>query len=230
MQREEVRALLEEVAYLITGNLASILETRYEFKLKHDGTPVTQSDLLIEQRVRRLVEAKLSNVSFIGEESFDFVSRSTDGYRVVLDPIDGTENFCSGLKEWGVSFGIWKDAAHLGSLLLLPEMGLRLMTGDHVIPVNSRLIGLSSSMSAEVLNILQEPGEYRIYGCAVYNIYNVIHGYYQKFINPKGAYVWDLLPGIMLALEQGCNVLIEGKPYLGEWLDPTRKYRIEIRR
>lgn len=230
MEREEVRELLGEVADLITGNLAAILETRYEITLKPDGTPVTGSDLLIERWVRRFVEMKLPGAVFIGEETFDFSVRDTEGYLVVLDPIDGTENFCSGLQEWGVSFGIWKDAAHLGSLLLLPEMGLRLMTGDCVVPVKSRLTGLSSSMSAEVLAILQKPGEYRVFGCAVYNIYNVIHGYYRRFVNPKGAYVWDLLPGIMLALEQGCSVLIEGKPYRGEWLDPTRKYRIDIRR
>ena len=38
------------------------------------------------------------------------------GWIAVLDPIDGTENFCSGLKEWGVSLSIWQGARHAGSL------------------------------------------------------------------------------------------------------------------
>jgi len=231
MQREEVRTLLCGVSDLILRNLSIIRENRHEISIKPDGTFVTKSDFLIENLVRDYVEEKLPNSYFIGEETFDFMSGGgTTGYSIVLDPIDGTENFCSGLKEWGGSFGIWKNAVHLGSLLLMPELELRLMSGDHVTPRSSRLIGLSSSMSDEVLAQMKEPGEYRIFGCAVYNIFNVINGYYKKFINPKGAYVWDVLPGIMLALEQGCKVIVEGKPYNGEWLDPTRKYRIEIQR
>lgn len=77
---------------------------------------------------------------------------------------------------------------------------------------------------------MSNPGEYRIFGCAVYNIYNVIRGSFKRFINPKGAYVWDILPGTMLAFEQGCRVLVDDAPYNGTYLDPSRKYRITIER
>lgn len=230
MRQDEVRLFLNDVCDLIESHMDRIQATRYQFTIKSDGTPVTQSDIFIEDMVRWYVNQHLPDAVFIGEESFDYISRNLDSYMVILDPIDGTENFCSGLREWGVSFGLWFGGSHLGSFLLMPEMGLRLVTGDRVEPIQSRITGLSSSISPAFFEIMGQPGEYRIMGCAVYNIYNVIRGSYKRFVNPKGAYVWDILPGVMLALEQGCKVSIDGQPYHGEHLDPTFKYRVDIER
>ncbi|MGN7385512.1 inositol monophosphatase family protein [Sporosarcina sp. SAFN-015] len=230
MTENEVRIFLNGVCDLITTNLNQIEKTRYDITFKSDDTPVTKSDIFIEELVHNYVRKKIPNVVFIGEESFNNETVLTDGYVVLLDPIDGTENFCSGMKEWGVSFGLWKGDSFLGSFLLLPELGVKLLSGDKVEPIQSRITGLSSSISDSVRNIMNEPGEYRIMGCAVYNLYNVIRGSYCRFINPEGAYAWDLLPGIMLALEQGCRVILDGEAYNGEFLDPKNKYIVDIQR
>lgn len=230
MRKYEARDFLHEICDLIENNLECINATRYKITIKDDGTPVTESDVYIEELVRKFVNEKIPGAIFIGEESFDFttISGNANTYMVLLDPIDGTENFCSGLREWGVSCGLWLGQEHLGSFLLMPELDLRLVTGDLVEPVSSRITGLSSSISPDFFDIMKKPGEFRIMGCAVYNIYNVIRGSFKRFINPKGAYIWDILPGIMLALEQGCKVFIDEKPYLGQFLDPSNKYRVEI--
>lgn len=226
----EVRVFLNEVCDLIMNNLTKIEETRYDITLKLDDTPVTKSDIFIEDLIHNYVRKNLSNAVFIGEESFDNDSVITDGYVILLDPIDGTENFCSGMKEWGVSFGLWKGNTFLGSFLLMPELNLKLITGDKVEPIQSRITGLSSSITDAVRHSMREPGEYRIMGCAVYNLYNVIRGSYCRFINPEGAYSWDLLPGIMLALEHGCRVNLDGEVYTGGFLNPNNRYKIDIHR
>jgi myo-inositol-1(or 4)-monophosphatase len=225
-----IRILLNDICDLIMNNLQEIKIMRYEFTIKPDGTPVTKSDVFIEELVFKFIEKRLSNFLFIGEESYNFSTIDNEDYIVLLDPIDGTENFCSGMKEWGVSFAIWEGKTFLGSFLLLPELGIRLISGDKVVPIESRITGLSSSISQAVINSMSEPGEYRITGCAVYNLYNVIFGSYKRFVNPEGAWIWDVLPGVMLALEQGCSVLIDGKPYNGEFLNPNHKYCVDIRR
>lgn len=230
MSNKDIRAFLESICDLILSNLDPILKTRYEKTLKPDGSSLTTSDIFVEELIYRHTKEWIPDVIFVGEESFDFENFETEGYVVILDPIDGTENFCSGLKEWGISFGIWKNKKHLGSLLLLPELGLRLLTGDKVEPVQSRIIGFSSSMSDDILARMSELGEYRITGCAVYNIYNVIHGSFAKFINPKGAYVWDIFPGLMLALEHGCNIIVEGEKFVGQFLDTKKRHRFEVSR
>lgn len=230
MKQDDVRSFMNKVCDLIMENLNQIESTRYDIVLKEDGTPVTRSDIYVENLVKNYVEKELQGVIFIGEESFVASQVKSEGYLVILDPIDGTENFSSGLKEWGVSFGLWNGKNHLGSFLLMPELDLRLLTGDSLKPIQSRITGLSSSMSDGIIDILKGPGEYRIVGCAVYNFYNVIRGSYRRFINPKGAYIWDLLPGLMLALEHGCKVYVNEEEFKGQFLDPNQKYRVDIHR
>jgi myo-inositol-1(or 4)-monophosphatase len=200
---------------------------RYSISHKSDGSPVTDADLLIEREVGEQLAHHLAGVTVIGEESAPD-EWSADGYVAVLDPIDGTENFCSGLPEWGVSLGVWKSGHHVASLLLLPELGHSLKTGDEIEPIRSRITGFSSSYSPEIGEGIAQAGEYRVTGCAVYNIYNVIRGSFRRFVNPKGAYIWDLLPGAMLALEHGCTVRVDEEPYGGELLRADTPHRIEI--
>lgn len=229
LSRNDVITLLDEVSQLVLTNLPRLQEGRYQIEYKEDGSPVTSSDRLLEQLVQDFLGNKLPKLSFIGEETFEFKWEKADGYLAILDPIDGTENFCSGLKEWGVSLSIWHGARHLGSMLLLPELGERLMTGDKLPKLYSRITGFSSSWCEEISTGVKDAVEYRATGCAVYNLFNVIRGSFARFVNPKGAYVWDLLPGLMLALEHECEVFLDDQIYDGRLLDPTRKYRVDIR-
>lgn len=229
MNSHNITLLLNDICDLIIKNMDRINESRYEVTLKSDGTPITTSDIYIENLIFEFVKKRIPNLTFIGEESFNEQMKITDNYIVILDPIDGTENFCSGMKEWGVSFGIWEGTRFLGSFLLLPELGLRIVSGEKIQPIKkSRITGLSSKITDPVINLLSDLGEYRIMGCAVYNIFNVINGSYKRFVNPEGARVWDILPGVMLALESGCKVQINGKEYNGEFLNPKGKYCVDI--
>jgi myo-inositol-1(or 4)-monophosphatase len=227
---KQVRELMHELMDLIHGNMDRVEALRYNVVLKPDNSPVTPADVFIEYLIRDWLIERLPGVVFAGEETFSVETQLTSqGHYAILDPIDGTENFCSGLKEWGVSFTLWHGGRHLGSLLFLPELNEHLMTGDTLKPVHSRIRGFSSAVCPEILQGISETQESRLMGCAVYNIYNVVRGAFARFTNPRGAYSWDLLPGLMLAREHHCDIEVEGKPYHGEFLAPGRKYRVDIR-
>ena len=221
-------ALFDEINQLIFENLPILQASRYKVKYKADGSPVTEADVWLEKLIGLHLEKRLPGLRLIGEESFDLNWDSNEGYLAILDPIDGTENFCSGLKEWGVSLSMWQGRTHLGSMLMMPELGESLKTGDSLVKLHSRITGFSSSYNDKIVQGIAQSVEYRVTGCAVYNLYNVIRGAFARFVNPKGAYVWDLLPGLMLALEHNCEVLLNDEPYDGRLLDPTQKYRVDI--
>lgn len=226
----QTRELMRGLIALVDESMPQIQAMRYDITLKPDNSPVTAADIFIEQLICSYLTAHFPKITFAGEESFSTATDlSSNGYYAILDPIDGTENFCSGLKEWGVSFTLWHDGKHLGSLLYMPELSEHLMTGDTLQPIRSRIRGFSSSMCPEILQGMADTQESRLMGCAVYNLYNVVRGAYARFTNPRGAYAWDLLPGLMLALEHNCDIEVEGKPYHGEFLEPGRKYRVDIR-
>ena len=224
-----IRTVLEGVCDLVLGLMTEIEARRYEIHWKPDGSPVTEADTYLETMIEEYLRETLPQLEFVGEETYRPGVSAFSDWVAVLDPIDGTENFCSGLKEWGVSLSLWHDRKHAGSLLLLPELGERIMSGDEPPALSSRIVGFSSSISEELAAQLTQAGEARITGCAVYNLFNVIRGSFTRFVNPVGAYSWDLLAGISLALEFGCEVVLDGQPYDGDLLEPGRKYRVDIR-
>lgn len=227
---QEARASLVAIAELVDDERGTIEDLRFDVSWKDDGSPVTRADVYVEQRVQALLDERLGPVTFLGEETFTGWDGDLDGWVAVLDPIDGTENFCSGLKEWGVSLTLWHDGVHAGSMLLLPDLGERLITGDVFTPFRSRITGFSSSISMELAEQVVDADQGRIIGCAVYNLFNVVRGSYARFSNPVGAYSWDLLAGVMLALEHGCEVQIDDEPFTGRFLEPGRKHRVDVRR
>jgi len=223
-----ISPLLEDSWALVRANLDHTLSLRRDITWKPDGSPVTQADLFQEKLIADFLRANLPDVTLVAEESYEAGQDIRSGWVAVLDPIDGTENFCSGLKEWGVALSIWRDGVHQGSALMLPEMGDILMSGMTIPTYQSRIVGLSSSYNAEIGAILAGNPEGRVMGCAVYNMYNVIRGAYARFVNPKGAYSWDLLAGVALAHEAGCAVFLEGESYHGQFLDPDKRHRVDI--
>lgn len=66
--------------------------------------PVTEADRAAEVAMRRMIEATFPNHGIIGEE-FGAVRADAD-YVWVLDPIDGTKSFISGLPMWGTLIGL----------------------------------------------------------------------------------------------------------------------------
>jgi histidinol phosphatase-like enzyme (inositol monophosphatase family) len=74
--------------------------------------PVTQADLASETAMRALINARYPDHAILGEE---FDDHAGDGdWSWILDPIDGTRAFISGLPTWGVLIAL----AHKGRPVL----------------------------------------------------------------------------------------------------------------
>lgn len=216
----------------VLSHLDEIVSLRSAKMLKSDNTFVSRGDILCQEIIFNYLDRSLDDFVLISEEA-DFTELPVEAPKriITIDPIDGTENFVSGLKEWGIGVSIYSNGIHEQSMIALPELGLSLFTGDAVEEIRgSRICGLSSYMSSGDFSGLDESYEYRIMGCCMYNMYNVIKGSYNRFVHLKGAYSWDILPGINLALEHGLNVTIDGTPYNGEFLKPGIKYRFVVTR
>lgn len=216
---------------LVRTRIADILSLRADFRGKEDGSYVSKGDLLIQSLVFDYVKNNLPEHILISEElaPFDGVHWKSNGSYVILDPIDGTENFVSGLREWGIGVSIYTNGAHQESLIFLPELNDFLATGMPVDKFKSRIIGLSSSLKKEDLEKLPFGDfEFRIIGCSMYNTLSAVRGAFAEFENVKGVNCWDVLPGLNLALEHGCRVWVDDHPYRGEIIFPVKKYRIRI--
>lgn len=217
---------------IILSNLHEIIKLRNTGRLKSDSSFISEGDLLCQKLIFDWIatNVKASHL-IISEESENNLSNiGKVEYVITVDPIDGTENFVSGLKEWGVGVSVYRNGSHCQSMILLPELDICLCTGDKIERIeSSRICGLSSYMTPKDFESLGKEFEYRIMGCCMYNMYNTIKGSYCQFQHLKGCYSWDILPGMNLAIENGLTVTIEGKPYQGEFLLPGVKYRFTVK-
>ena len=223
--------ICNEIMTEIKSRLDEILALRTKFVSKDDRSYVSEGDLLVQSIVLDVIKLKLPSHVLISEElaPFDDCRWDPQGSYVVLDPIDGTENFVSGLKEWGVGISIFTQGLHDESCIYLPELAEFLTSGMSVIKFKSRIIGLSSSLEkSDLLSLPESDYEYRIIGCSMYNTLSAVKGSFIVFENVKGVNCWDILPGLNLALEHGSQVLVDDMPYKGEILFPTKKYKIRI--
>jgi myo-inositol-1(or 4)-monophosphatase len=171
---------------------------------------------------------KIPDIDFLSEEKKIELRNTYQKKLLIIDPIDGTENFISGIPIWGVALSYWENRQHVSSMIYLPELNKYIITGEKLVYNQSRINGFSSSINRELLTLIEPSKESRIFGCSVFNFYNVITKSFKSFENPKGAYIWDLSAGLNLALEHGCKVTVEGKEYHGEFLDPNKRHRFKV--
>jgi myo-inositol-1(or 4)-monophosphatase len=223
--------ICSEIVDIIKNRLEDVLHLRDQIRQKEDGSYVSEGDLLVQSIVFDYVRTHMVEHELISEEMAPFSNCDWDanGSYVVLDPIDGTENFVSGLREWGVGISIYTLGLHQQSCVYLPELDDVQITGMPIRKYESRIIGLSSSLNKQDILRLPDVGcEYRIIGCSMYNTLSAVRGAFLVFENVKGVNCWDILPGLNLALEHGCTVSVDDEPYVGQILFPIKKYKIRI--
>lgn len=85
--------------------------------------PVTEADKAGEAVMRRLIGQQFPQHGILGEE---FGSENTDAeYVWVLDPIDGTRAFISGIPVWGTLIGLTRNGAPVYGMMHQPFSGER---------------------------------------------------------------------------------------------------------
>jgi histidinol-phosphatase len=95
---------------------------------KGDGTAVTQADRAVEEMARARVAASGLPLDVLGEEmgGGDSNAASTSGRtRMIIDPIDGTEEFSRGIPTFGTLMGIEYNGEIVAGMCSAPALGTR---------------------------------------------------------------------------------------------------------
>src|ERR1700731_1044934 len=95
---------------------------------KGDGTAVTQADRRVEEMARGNVKASGLALDVLGEEmgGGDSNAASKSGRaRMIIDPIDGTEEFSRGIPTFGTLIGIEVNGEIVAGMASAPGLGSR---------------------------------------------------------------------------------------------------------
>lgn len=96
-------------------------DTSVENKRSEGFDPVTLADRNAELAIRDVISEQFPDHAIIGEEH---ASKSTDSsYSWIIDPIDGTRAFISGLPVWGTLIGVAHEGKLFAGLMSQPFIG-----------------------------------------------------------------------------------------------------------
>jgi myo-inositol-1(or 4)-monophosphatase len=160
---------------------------------------------------------------------------------ILIDPIDGTENFASGLPIWGVGLAYFVKNKIQATCVLFPEMKLFHASSAVIMDkscVYSQLRRGSSKRSNcvhpanfEKNSLFEDSFTYqnRILGCSLMNISLACYDAWIFKSSGPGLKTWDFLPAILPALENGKLVYVNKNAYSGEYLSEEKRYHLQIK-
>ncbi len=127
--REDYGPLLEAIVQegdLIAMKYFRAVEMRVD--RKSDGSPVTQADRGVEEMARKKVADSGLALDILGEEmgGQDMEAANAAGRpRLIIDPIDGTEEFSRGIPTFGTLLGIELHGDVVAGMVSAPALGTR---------------------------------------------------------------------------------------------------------
>jgi len=90
-------------------------------KLASGFDPVTEADRETEKAIRALIRAEFPEHGILGEE---FGAEGAEARHIwVVDPIDGTRSFISGIPLWGTLVGLTQDGDAIAGMMAQPFIG-----------------------------------------------------------------------------------------------------------
>lgn len=119
--------LLADAADAVTRE-AFVAGGSVEHRLKDDGTPVSATDLAVEQDLLALVRQHRPRDAFLGEEVGE---HGRSRRRWVVDGVDGTNNFVTGDPRWGTLIALLVDDIPFVGVNTGPAQGRRWWASRH---------------------------------------------------------------------------------------------------
>lgn len=124
MDERTLREILDfavESAHLAGAFTLGHFNAQTPHELKSDNSPVTIADRGAEERLRARIEAAYPTHGIVGEEFGEKPGR--DPARWILDPIDGTQSFISGVPLFSVLVGFEWEGEVLAGVMYFPALG-----------------------------------------------------------------------------------------------------------
>ncbi len=202
-----------------TNRAALVVETKAD-----PQDVVSRADREVEEHIRAQLAVTFPDDAILGEEGGS--TKGSSGYTWVIDPIDGTMPFLSGLPHWCVALAVVNASATVLAVTHAPVTG---ETFDAVLGGGARLNGAAMVMDPEqglagrmtalgashrtdadhitaiVKGLMAAGGIFYRNGSGALMLASVaagrLAGYYEPHMN-----AWDCLGGMLMVTEAGGKV------------------------
>jgi myo-inositol-1(or 4)-monophosphatase len=219
--------LSAEIAKFFSDNAEVDDQSVVKVKDENLRDVVTEKDLGLHALTQNFLARNYPEIELLSEEGVNLeekLASVTHGEVVVIDPLDGTNNFALGLPGYGYMACRLLNGVPVESLILVPEQNTYLLWSKDGI-VTSRSVDLGSvspsspiyygyppklsdperALRSSVMNLIDEnsSGFYR-YGSACIGLFNLILGKHSAFIGQR-IRIWDGLAFLPVLESMGLN-------------------------
>lgn len=120
---DDLRLALELADIADSISLPAFQAANHEVKTKPDRSPVTKTDVAVEAALRaRLGQARPGD-AVLGEEGGFVPGNAASGRRWIIDPIDGTKNFMTGVPLYGTLIALEVNGELAAAVVCMPALG-----------------------------------------------------------------------------------------------------------
>ncbi len=110
--------------------------TEIDVERKGDDSPVTVADRSAEQLIRTALSQKFPHDAVLGEEFGE--QAGTSGFQWIVDPIDGTKSFISGVPLYSTLVGVVADGHCKAGVIYIPALDELVFAGRGIGAWHSR--------------------------------------------------------------------------------------------
>ncbi|MCP4659803.1 MAG: 3'(2'),5'-bisphosphate nucleotidase CysQ [bacterium] len=214
---ERISAALDAAAEI----LAEYTPGAIAAEKKAGGSPVTEADRRVDDALRSILPRE--GEGWLSEETVDEPSRLAKSRVWVVDPIDGTIEFVSGIPEWCVSIGLVEDGRAVAGGIFNPSADERVIgsleTGVTLNGEPARVCEVASLDRCRVLASRSElkrgewerfrdaPFEIVPMGSVAYKLSRVAAGLSEATWTLVPKHEWDVAAGTALVTAAGGVVM-----------------------
>ena len=107
------------------GVLAAFTPGEVEHRVKDGGDPVTEADLALNEALHQILPQP--GEGWLSEETADSEDRLSRERVWIVDPLDGTKEFVSGIPEWCVSIALAEGGRAVAGGIFIPARDLTIV-------------------------------------------------------------------------------------------------------
>lgn len=124
---DRLKAVREFAVRAGRGTLRHFQTRGLQVERKSDQSPVTIADKEAEQSLRVWIRERFPDDAVLGEEFGEIEGSS--GYRWIVDPIDGTKSFISGVPLFGTMVAVERDSQAVVGAIYIPGLDEGIFAG-----------------------------------------------------------------------------------------------------
>jgi myo-inositol-1(or 4)-monophosphatase len=215
-----------EYAARTAGKLLRDWTWQLDVREKGPSDLVTAADVASQELIQKILLGAFPSHGFLGEEKVS-IAPDADGYRWIVDPLDGTTNYVRSIPAWAVSVALEQRGRIVAGVVYDPcrdecftatagggaWLNGKPMRASGVERLEQAVVAMSLPAAVtddapalhEFCAVVLRAGAMRRIGSAALNLCYLAAGRFDAYWSSHTR-IWDIAAGVLLATEAGATV------------------------